>query len=35
MEKLLTTNEGKYKGSATSIEMFNSCPYKFFLDYSL
>ena len=34
-DDLLNLNDNEFKGSATSIESFNSCPYKFFMEHTL
>ena len=34
-DDLLKLDKNEYKGSATSIENFNSCPFKFFMEHSL
>lgn len=34
-DDLLNVDKKEFKGSATSIENFNSCPYKFFMEHTL
>lgn len=34
-DDLLNLDKKEFKGSATSIENFNSCPYKFFMEHTL
>ena len=34
-DDLLNIDKKEFKGSATSIEKFNACPYKFFMEHTL